>query len=207
MVFKRLFPVALFSLSILVAGCEGCVQKVAKKTTDLGLSAIEGVSEAIAEHGEETGEKITDALGALAKGAGRSIERQLDEHAEHVASVAGRTFVQAMDGLESGTFTEYYDMLPHEDNFGSGIVLQYYGKIKEKDVIDAYFIIIEGRDYECKFDFVDNSGKTVLTRNASIKRINTEKKISVVSLALNNEELALFNQSVKTKIKVAPKAD
>lgn len=205
MKLRLLFFASVSVIFFLVSSCESCVQKVAKKTTDLGISAIEGISESIAEHGEQTSEKLTDALGAIAKGAGRSIERQLNEHAEYVASVTGRTFVQALDGFEAGTFNEYYDMIPHEDDFASGIVLQYFGKIKEKDVIDAYFIIIETGDYDSKFEFLDNSGKVLLTREATIKRVNTEKKIAVVSLALNSDELELFNQSKKTKIKVYPK--
>lgn len=187
------------------AACEGCVKKAAKKTTDLGISAIEGVSESLAEHGEAAGEKVTDALGTLLKGAGKSIERQLEEHATHVATVAGRTFVQAIDGMESGVFTEYYSAIPHEDDFGSGIVLQYYGKIKDSPVLDAYFVVLEQGDYACKFEFVDANGKVLMTREATIEKRNTEKKLSVVSIGLNADEEKLFNSSAKTKITVAPK--
>lgn len=202
----RLFAnIFLLAGALIISSCESCVQKTAKKVTDMSISAIEGVSESLSEHGEKTGEKVTDALGSLLKGAGKSIERQLNEHAEHVASVTGRTFVQALDGFEGGVFSEHYDMIPHEDEFDSGIVLQYYGKIKDTDVLDAYFIILETGDYNCEFDFVDAKGKTVMTRKADINKENTEKKISVVSLGLNADEKVKFEKSVKTKIKVRKK--
>jgi len=72
-------------------------------------------------------------------------------------------------------------------------------------VLDAYFIVIEQTDYKCQFDFLDAKGKVLLSREATIDRVNTEKKISVVSIALNPEEEALFNQSVKTRITVVKK--
>lgn len=190
---------------LLFSSCEGCVQKAAKKATDLSLSAIEGVSESIAEHGEKTSEKMTDALGAILKGAGKSVERQLNEHAEYVASVTGRTFVQALDGFESGLLTEYYDAIPHEDDFSAGVVLQQYGKIKDTDVLDAYFVILEQGDYDCKFDFIDERGNVLLSSDAKIDKANTEKKITVVSIGLNPAEKELFDKSVKTRIKVTKK--
>lgn len=202
----QLFVIAAMLVAILsFSSCESCVQKTAKKVTDLSMSALEGVSESVAEHGEATSEKLTDALGSILKGAGKSIDRQLNEHAAHVASVTGRTFVQALDGLEGGLLTEYYDAVPHEDDFSSGIVLQQFGKIKDTPVLDAYFVVLEQGDYACTFDFVDTKGKVLLSRNAAIDKVNTEKKISVVSIALNAEEEALFNQSAKTRIKVAKK--
>jgi len=113
-------------MALSFSSCESCVQKAAKKATDLSISAIEGISESVAEHGEATSEKMTDALGAVLKGAGKSIDKQLNEHATHVASVTGRTFVQALDGFEGGLLTEYYDAVPHEDNFASGIVTAFW---------------------------------------------------------------------------------
>lgn len=199
----QVYVIAIMIMAIyLFSSCESCVQKAAKKATDLSISAIEGVSESVSEHGEKTGEKVTDALGSVLKGAGKSIERQLNEHATYVASVTGRTFVQALDGFEGGLLTEYYDAVPHQDNFPGGIALQQFGKIKDSPVLDAYFIILEKGDYACTFDFVDAKGKILLSRNAKIDKENTEKKISVVSIGLNTEEQGLFEKSVETHIKV-----
>lgn len=201
----QIIAAIITAVILLFSSCESCVQKAAKKATDLSMSALEGVSESISEHGEKTSEKMTDALGAVLKGTGKSVERQLNEHAAHVASVTGRTFVQALDGFEGGLLTEYYDVVPHGDDFSSGIALQYYGKIKDADVLDAYFIVLEKADYMCQFDFVDAKGKVLLKRESTIEKVNTEKKISVVSIALNPEEVKLFEQSAKTRIKVAKK--
>ncbi len=182
--------------------CEGCVRKVAKKATDISISAVEGVSESLSERGEETSEKMTDALGAVLKGAGKSIDKQLDKHAEYVASIAGRTLVQTIDSLESGLLDEHYDPISYESDFVEGIVLQRFGKIKDSDVLDAYFVIVERGAYTCSFDFVDEQGNVLLSRKANIEEANTEKKFSVVSLALNSDESNLVAQSLKTKIKV-----
>lgn len=192
------------AVTSLFSSCESCARKTAKKVTDLSMSVIEGVSESISEHGEKASEKMTDALGAILKGASKSIDNQLNEHAEHVASVTGRTFVQLLDGLEDGLLTEYYDTIPHEDDFISGISLQKFGKIKNTSVLDAYFVIQEQGIYTCQFDFLDADGNVVLQREATIEKLSSEKT-SVVSIALNEEEEALFGQSEKTRIKVVAK--
>jgi len=193
-----LFCITLFS------SCESCVQKAAKKDTDLSLSALEGVSESISEHGQTTSEKMTDALGSILKGSGKSIERQLNEHAAHVASVGGRTFVQAIDGLGEGVTTEYYEPVNSVTDLSSGVALQYFGKIKTNPVLDAYFIVVEKGNYSCEFDFLDPLENSILKRTATIEKINTEGRISVVSLALNDEELNKFTQTKTVNIKIRP---
>jgi hypothetical protein len=200
---KNLFlTILLCVVPLLFNSCESCVKQATKKITSLGISAVEGISEAIEEKGEEAGEKVTDALGAIAKGAGRSIDRQLDEHAEHVASVVGRTFVQSVEGFDEGLINEYYDEIPNTASLPNGVALNYFGKIKSKSVIDAYFLILEKGTYSCQFEFTDAGGKTLMAKTATIDKTAPKREYSVVSFALNDSELALLNKTDSTKISV-----
>ena len=89
-------------LVILVVGftsCESCVRSSSKKATKIGMSVIEGIADAFEEKGEKLAEKTTDIAGKIALGVGKSLDRQLNEHATDILNVTGRTAVQAMDGL------------------------------------------------------------------------------------------------------------
>jgi hypothetical protein len=197
-----ILTISLCAVPFLFNSCESCVKKTTKTITNLGISAIEGISEAIEERGENASEKATDALGALAKGAGRSIERQLDEHAEHVASAVGRTFVQSVEGFDEGLTNEYYDEIPNTTNLASGVALDYFGKIKSKSVIDAYFLVLEKGVYTCTFEFTDAGGGVLMTKTATIDKTTAERKYSIVSFALNDSELSSLNKVNNTKISV-----
>ena len=193
---------------LLFSSCESCVQSAAKKATDLTLSAVEGVSESLSEHGERVGEKATDAAGKLAVGVGRSVDRQLNEHAEKIASVAGRTVVQAVDGYVDGFNEEvkiHYDEIPYTPNFCSGVALDYFAKYKEKPVVDAYFLIMEEGTYKCKFECSNTKGRVFLTKDATIDKVKGERKYSLVSFSLNPEEVTAFADIKDVKITVTKK--
>ena len=192
----------------LFSSCESCVQSAAKKATDLTLSAVEGVSESLSEHGERVGEKATDAAGKLAVGVGRSLDRQLNEHAEKIASVAGRTVVQTVDGFTDGFNEEvkiHYDEIPYTANFCSGVALDYFAKYKETPVVDAYFLIMEEGTYKCKFECSNTKGKVFLTKDATIDKVKGERKYSLVSFSLNPEEVTAFADIKDVKITVTKK--
>jgi hypothetical protein len=198
-----ILTILLCTTPFLFSSCESCVKKTTKAITSLGISAVEGISEAIEEKGESASEKATDALGALAKGAGRSIDRQLDEHAEDVASAIGRTFVQSVEGFDEGLTNEYYDEIPNTTSLMNGVTLDYFGKIKSKSVIDAYFIVLEKGVYTCNFEFTDAGGSVLMTKTATINKTDTERTHSVVSFALNDSELSSLNKAKNTTISVS----
>lgn len=191
--------------ALLFSSCESCVKKTTKKATSTGMAAIEGISEAVNEHGDRVSEKATDAMGKIAEGVGRSLDRQLEKHAEDVAATLGRTLVQTVDGLDKGLNAQYYDEISYESDFGTGITLEYFGKIKSKSVIDAYFIITQEGTYTCKFEFTDKEGKTFLTKESEIQKLNDSKRYSRVSFALNPEEETNFSNLGKAKIYVKKK--
>lgn len=206
---KKLIICSAAALTLLFAlnSCEGCVKSVTKKAAKVGISAVEGVVEAVDESGEKLAEKTTDAAGKVAEGMGRSLERQLDEHASKVASVAGKSTVQVVDGFLGGATTEisgFYDDIPHTENFPSGIALDFFAKYKTSPVVDAYFIIPENGKYLAKFECVDNQDKIFLTKEIKINKTSAEgnKKYTLTSFALNNEELQAFNDVKNVKITV-----
>lgn len=194
-------------VGIASSSCSGCVKSASKKVTELGISAVEGVAEAVDEHGERIAEKTTDAAGKVAVGVGRSLEKGLEEHATHIFTVAGRTTVQAIDGLSTGLEQElatYYDVLPHTENFASGVSLNYIAKYKKKPVVDAYFIISDSGIYNSTFDCESAEGKILLTKKIEINYNgnNQQHQYTRVSFALNTDEEQIFNNITNIKITI-----
>lgn len=147
-------------LVLLFTSCEGCVKSTTKKITNVGLSVVEGAIEAIDEKGEHLSEKVTDVAGKAALGIGKSLDKQLNEHAKSVASVAGRTMVQGIDGLSEGLETElnaYYNNIPYTEDLPTGVGLVYFAKYTYLPVVDAYFVIPEEGDYTSIFECYDQN--------------------------------------------------
>ena len=203
---KHLFYIALAIVALLTFNsCEGCVRKTTKKATKIGISAVEGITEAIDEKGESLAEKATDAAGKVAVGVGRSLDKQLDEHASTVASVAGRSTVQMLDSFVGGLSEEmkdHYIEIPHTMDFVSGVSLDYFAKYKSSPVIYAYFIMPEAGKYLIKFDCYDQQNKSFLTKDITVERTLEEKnkKYTLVNFALNQEEATAFENVKNVKI-------
>lgn len=198
-------PALAIMLSLSFNSCESCVKKVTKKATDVSMSAMEGVVEAIDERGEELAEKTTDAAGKVAVGTGRSLDKLMDEHAEKIAASAGRTLVQTIEGIDKGVTAQYYDNITINPNICTGVNLDMIGKIKSKGVVDAYFIILEKGTYTCKFEFNNNEGKTFLTKEAEIAKDVEERRYSMVSFALSNHEEEAFKDIKDVRVIVTKK--
>ncbi len=171
------------------------------------MSVVEGAIEAIDEKGEHLAEKVTDVAGKAALGIGKSLDKQLNEHAKYMASVAGRTMVQGIDGLSEGLETElkaYYENIPYTEDFESGVEIIYFAKYMTLPVIDAYFVIPEDGEYTSKFECYDQNDQVFLIKNIDISRAaNKENKPhTLVSFGLNAEEEANFKNIKNVKITV-----
>ncbi|MBS5796463.1 MAG: hypothetical protein KH100_10970 [Dysgonomonas mossii] len=204
---RKLTILSLIILSAIIttlSSCSGCVKQATKKVTETGINAIEGVAEAVDEHGARVGEKATDAAGKLADGIGKSLDRQMNEHAEKVASVMGRTLVQTVEGLDKGATGQYYDPISYNANICTGVSLDYLGKIKSKAVVDAYFIILEKGIYNCKIELEGSKG-IFITKETEIDKSVTERRYSLVSFALNIEEEKEFSNTVSAKVTIVKK--
>ena len=194
-----------FTAITLFNSCSGCVKKTSKKLAETGLSAVEGVAEAVDEHGARVSEKATDAAGKMAEGVGKSLDRQMNEHAETVAAVLGRTLVQTVEGLDKGVTAQYYDEITYAPSICTGVTLDFFGKIKSKSVVDAYFLVLEKGTYKCKFEFLGTDGKVFLTKDAEIEKPTVERKYSLVSFALNPDEEKSFSELKEVKVTVKKK--
>lgn len=203
---KLFFRSTIFLFLIIGLGsCSGCVKKVAKKTTEVGLSAVEGVTDAVNEHGGRIAEKTTDAAATVAGGVGKSLSRQVDEHMESVAEATGKTLVKTISGLTEGVDAEIrslYTPIPHTDNLCSGVYIDVFGRFKSKPVVSAYFGITEPGNYKAKFECYNNEGIMFLTKDADIIVTEGGGKTSSVSFSLNAAEEANFNNIKDVKITV-----
>ena len=140
------------SVCIIMTGCEGCVRKAAQKVTELGLSAVEGVADAVEDRGEETARRMTDALGRVAVGALKSIDEQLQEHAEYVLADPDRTVVTGTaENVDMAAVLDYYDPIAHVEDLAAGVSVSFLGKMKGEPVVDAVLSMPESGTYTCTF--------------------------------------------------------
>ncbi len=82
-----------------------------------------------------------------------------------------------------------------------GVSLDYFGKINSKAVVDAYFIILEEGNFKAEFDFLDSSNKLLMKKSVEFES-NTTRKYTLVSFALNNDELAKFSNTSVVEVSV-----
>lgn len=68
---KRWF-IVLGSILILLPVISCSTRDSSKKVTEKTLDVIDGISDALKDRGEETGEKAADGLGEVGKGVGKS---------------------------------------------------------------------------------------------------------------------------------------
>ena len=196
--------ILLASIVICLPSCEGCVRKVSKKATEVAISAAEGVSEAINEHGERVSEKAANALGAIAKGAGKGVDKLLDEHADDVAETAGRTLVQSFDGFTEGIAEEYYDKIDDVSAIAAdGIVasVELLGKIPGKPVVDTYFIIENTGSFGINFVFKNIVGDKIMEKTAEAVT-DGMNRYTVVSFALTDSEIATWANVARVDITI-----
>jgi hypothetical protein len=180
---------------------------MSKKATEVAFSAVEGVSEAIDEHGERVSEKTVDAFGSVAVGVAKSIDKLLDEHATDVAAAAGRTLVQSFEGFENGIATEYYDKIENvsivaPDDMAASV--EFMGRISDEPVIDAYLIVNSVGNFGIDFTFAGADGAELMKKSAEAVTDGVDK-YTVVSFALTEDELAKWAETGSVKIEITPK--
>lgn len=195
---------ALFALSCSKESIKEKAKSATKAAAEVGMSAVEGLAEAVDENGEKIGKLTADATGKLALGAGKSINEQLDAHSADVAKVAGRTMVQVVDGTIEGMGAELekmYTIVPHSSNKQEGIAISYMGKYKNGATVDTYFEIESDKSFDTKFECVDQTGKVFLTKNMIVSKGAEEgKKNTIASFAMTPDELKSFDQLKEIKV-------
>ena len=201
---KILIPFTLLTAVVLVfSSCSGCIKKATKSATEAGLSAVEGVAEAVNENGERIGKLTTDAAGSIALGVGKSLNEQLDAHASKVSSVAGRTLVQSVDGFLDGVSEEvktHYNVISHTEELCADVKLDYIAKYKNGSVVDAYFIFEKAGTYKCKFDCYDTKGNIFMTKEIEVEKpASDSNKYTMVSFGMDIPEAEKFNEIKEIK--------
>lgn len=185
---------ALAMVCVGFASCEGCVRKTAQKVTELGMSAVEGVSDAISERGEETAKKLTDALGRVVVGTLKSIDEQLMEHVESVAAAPNRTVVTETAGnIDAAVLNEYYEPLAHTEELGPGTAVSFIGKLRDEPVVDAVVIVPAGGDLKWTFEYRDGDGNA-LFRSEAVTPSSSEAGYRLISYALTATEREAFGK-------------
>jgi len=188
---------------IALSSCEGCVKNTSKKFANAGLDILEGVAEALEERGDSIGKKVFDASGKVLEGAGLSIDEQLDKHAEDVASVMGRTLVQSLEGLDQGFSKEYYEEFIAKEFFCDDVVMNFFGRVKDRKIADAYFSFLKEGKYSITFEFCsDNCNTVILTKTAEFNKVAGTKEFAIVSFAYTSEEEILINETKCVKVTV-----
>ena len=202
---KRIYIhlISVITGCIVLSSCEGCVKNTSKKVTNAGLDVLEGVAEAIHERGDSIGKKVFDAGGEVLEGAGRSVNEQLNKHAEDVAEAMGRTLVQSLEGLEQGISKEFYEEFISKEFFCDDVIMTFFGRMKDKKIVDAYFTFLKGGKYSISFEFCnDNCNTTILTKTAEFIKTSDREESTIVSFAYTTEEEAIINQTKCVKVTI-----
>lgn len=201
---KRVLIWALASTMVwMLSSCESCVRKAARKVTEVTITAAEGVAEALEEGGEKLAEKTTDAAGRIVLGVGKSLERQLNEHAEKVA-VEGKSSVQIINDF-AGLNEEakaLYEEIPFTDEDASILSTYYIAKYKALPVVDAYFKVENSAFNAVTLVFFNEQGKPFLTRKTSLDKANVKKTgdYLLVSFALSEKQETDFKSVKKVEV-------
>jgi hypothetical protein len=141
--------------------------------------------------GGEIVQMATDALEQVTAEAGVSlgnIEGLLGQHADSVVAAAGRTLVQAIEGVETRVMEAHYDRMECAAELAEGVSLDFLGKLKSADVVDAYFVIDAAGTYDVEFELGTADGLTV-AKKATIEA-DGEKRNYVAGFALDADQVA-----------------
>lgn len=193
--------IALFAVCVGFASCEGCVRKTAEKVTEMGLSAVDGVADAISNRGEETAKRLTDALGRVVVGTLKSVEEQLAEHVASVEASPDRIMVaETTESLDPEVINEYYDPLAHVDVLDSGVTVSFIGKLTGEPVVDAVISLSGEGTFDCGFEYLDAGKNVLFTSDATL--VTATGGYQLVSYALSDAEQEQFGGVSSVKITV-----
>lgn len=202
---KKISYFALAAVCALcLTSCEGCVKKMAKKATEISLSAAEGVAEALTEHGEVVTEKATDAVGSIAKGAGRSIDRQLGEGL--VPEITGHMYEQK-SAVISDDLKSAYDQIKFVcDESQDGVDMEFLGALKAGPFAGAYLLMSDTDAYAVNIYCIGNDDKVSMVMNGDIQRTDPDK-VTLVALRfeLDDDHMARLKSAKQVRVTIRKK--
>lgn len=192
-----IIPFVVIGFIFTFSSCESCVKQTAKKVTEMGISAVEGVAEALDEGGEKLAERTTDVAGKILVGVGKSLDRQLNEHAEKMAESKENTSMQVIDGMKDGmdeTVKALYNEIPFTGENTPGVEILYIGKYQSVAVVDIYCSVSEKGAYQATFQCYNQQDELLLTKKIDFD-FNSEPDSNLyvlLSFSLNSTEEAAF---------------
>lgn len=192
-------------LSFLFVSCESCVRKTSQKITELGLTAIEGASDALNEHGEKAGEKAVGAVGNVAKGMGKGLERFIKDYEFEEAHGDNDYVVISNDEVNLEDLGNDFEEINYSASLPDNVSIEYMGRFKENSSITTIFTIDKAGEYVSTFQFIDSKNKVLLEKKVDINKEAQDGKYTGVIFALSPSDTDKYNQSKKTKISMTKK--
>ncbi len=200
-----LLTVATVVIVFLFTSCESCVRKTSQKITELGITAIEGASDALNEHGEKVGEKAVGAVGNVAKGMGKGLERFIKDYEFGEAYGENDYIVQSSDEINLESLENDFEEINYSASLPENVSIEYMGEFKENGSITTVFTIEKEGEYTSIIQFVDSKNKILLEKKIAINKEAEDGKYTGVIFALNPSDTEKYNQSKKTKISMSKK--
>lgn len=188
--------------ALCLTSCEGCVKKVAKKATAVSLSAAEGVAEALSEHGDVVTEKAADAVGSMAKGAGRSIDRQLGE-GKVVTEITGSMYDQVLGDSVKAACDQIKFVY---DETQGGVNMEFLGALKTEPSVLAYFMIPNADAYTVNISCIGGDDDELMAMKGEIQREDADKPTCVaLRFDLGDDEMERLKDAKAVRVTIRKK--
>lgn len=143
---KNLFLLALSVLSVVsIASCD--TRESSKKITQKALDVVDGVSDALKEHGQETGEKATEGLQEVGKGVGKSLGTFLTENIDTLGKVAGEVIAKGGTALMEGATNALYPPVDFQNDENNEIEVSGMGASEAENRVFIFMDRQVGQDY------------------------------------------------------------
>lgn len=196
------YIVLAVAAALCLTSCEGCVKKVAKKATAVSLSAAEGVAEALSEHGDVVTEKAADAVGSMAKGAGRSIDRQLGE-GKVVTEITGSMYDQVFSDSVKAACDQIKFVY---DETQGGVNMEFLGALKTEPSALAYFLIPNTDVYMVNITCIGGDDKESMAMKGEIQREDADKPTCVsLRFDLGDDEMERLEDAKAVRVTIRKK--
>lgn len=189
--------------ALCLTSCEGCVKNVTKKATEIGLGAVEGVSEALAERGGEVSGKTADAIGSMVQRASKSVKEHLSEYAGYVPGKNDSTGVTNFKYFHKNEISKHYEPIKFTLDNTKCLSIELLGRLKTKPVVDAFMRLPDAGSYDVSFKFMSEQHVILMEKNVNaVKESAGSPDYVVASFALDESELSKLDSTAMVAVTV-----
>lgn len=186
---KLSFMIIAGALTIIsMVSCD--TRESSKKVTQKTLDMVDGISDALKEQGEESGENITDGLGEVGKGVGKSLGKLLDENIDTIGKVAGTVIARGGTAIIEGVQNALYPAVDFENAAENAIQISSLGISKVDNHIGVFTEKCITEDNEILITSYDSHNKKILVLKGSFPYSS-----QLCEIAVTTEELKLFKSA------------